>query len=49
VRQFVLNNLERLSVGEKIKCTYKVMAASREKTESEMRRGKWGKEVREEC
>ncbi len=49
MRQFVLNNLERLSVGEKIKCTFQVMAASREKTEREMRRGKWGKEVREEC
>lgn len=44
VKQFVLNsNLERLSVGEKRKCTFQVMAASREKTETEMRRGKWGK------
>ncbi len=50
VRQFVLNsNLERCSVGEKRKCTFQVMAASREKTETERRRGNGGKEEREEC
>lgn len=51
MRQFVLNsNLERLSVGEKRKCTFQVMAVSREKKETEMEEGGVReKEVREEC